>query len=345
MRVDADLDLTTGRIERGGLTGTISKPARRGTTVGDGCVSYVFADVPLDPAELSDLQGVMAEIPYLGRPTSPAVVDAHVLERADVAAMSRSREVWSPADHGARMLRVATSSLLDALDKREEQRRAFGRPGFHPSLGARPTATYSVSATSETAEVESWTPARLGDVQRWWDDAVVYWFTPLAAPEALLALGSQLSGDVLAVPVLVTQSRRGLETHGLREVLVRGQGPEALYLVRDGDVGVARPRRDNLNSARKLVLKRVLGRSAAWTTQIPVPAERSRLTDECQRLAEQHGAQLQEVTVHDVARDERAPQVDFHPGLTHVSLLLDREVIGPLQLGAFALEPVGARTE
>lgn len=132
VRVDADLDLSTGRIERGGLTGTISKPARRGTTVADGCVSYVFADVPLDPAELGGLQAVMAEIPYLGRPTSPAVVDAYVLEHADVAAMSKGREVWSPAEQGSRRVRVATSGLLAALDKREAQRRAFGRRDFTP---------------------------------------------------------------------------------------------------------------------------------------------------------------------------------------------------------------------
>ena len=130
----------TGIIDRNDrLLEKQAKDPERGMMVGtdpSDVVRWTFAAD--DRVDLGVLQKVARSMEYLGRPTSPVLLD--VVDGADEAPPHHSR--WEPDPLGWIQLRVGTEGLLAALDAREEERRRSTVTGTHPYMSVRPTAPY-----------------------------------------------------------------------------------------------------------------------------------------------------------------------------------------------------------
>ena len=115
------------------------KPPERGVVVGTGShdlVCWYFKSAR--DADTDALRRVARNVAYLGRPTSPVILDVVM----GIQNPPEDHDRWIPDENGTRALRVATPDLLRALDEREEQRRRSRVTGTHPTLDVRPTARY-----------------------------------------------------------------------------------------------------------------------------------------------------------------------------------------------------------
>lgn len=130
----------TGIIDRNDrLLEKQAKDPECGMMVGTGPDDVVRWTFPVDgPVDLGVLQKVARFVEYLGRPTSPVLLD--VVDGAVEAPPGHSR--WEPDPTGWIQLRVGTEGLLAALDAREEERRRSTVTGTHPYMSVRPTAPY-----------------------------------------------------------------------------------------------------------------------------------------------------------------------------------------------------------
>ena len=120
----------TGIVDRNDrLLEKQAKDPECGMMVGTGpsdVVRWTFAaDGPVD---LGILQKVARSVEYLGRPTSPVLLD--VVDGAVEAPPHHS--CWEPDPTGWIQLRVGTEGLLAALDAREEERSRSTVTGTHP---------------------------------------------------------------------------------------------------------------------------------------------------------------------------------------------------------------------
>ena len=198
--VPVDVEISpNGRLARGGLTGKILKPPERGSVVGDGAIRFDFDIEEFGSEELVVLAHVLRQVPYLGRPTSPVLLD--LVADAYEGAM----DVWRPDDAGPIHVPVATPALLTALDQREAERAEDGTPGYHPRI-RRPTARYRLEAGLAVDEPRLAVPAVVDDVL---DSAVSYELRGVS-PDGLAAVVAALkpAGGVL-VPVTGTWERQG----------------------------------------------------------------------------------------------------------------------------------------
>ncbi|GAB78904.1 CRISPR-associated protein Csb2 [Austwickia chelonae] len=356
--VDSPVEVVGTKIntDRCGIFGKLGKPPERGTYLDAGAAVVVDWPTSLPEADLPVLDEVLADVTYLGRPTSPVVIDRHPSAPADAnpeasldalgqqyAAVAR----WEPDPHGRELLGIATPAYLNALDARERERDLFGVTGYHPQLSNRPTTAYRCTPLAApgnltcqlatTAQFEAATAT------------LMFWRTPHAAPgdignvlDALdIGPGTATDRGALAIPVYGATTTRGLETARLFGVLTRAvpATPREFLLGRDMiDLLDVRPGAPSVGAKR--AVQRAWATASAWTTTAPVTGTRDELLEELDRLAESAGAQIIDAQTHDISRDPHGPDVSTHPGRSHLSILFETPVPGPLALHGVALHPI-----
>jgi len=130
----------TGIVDRNDrLLEKQAKDPECGMMVGTGPNDVVRWTFAVDgPADLGILQKVAWSVEYLGRPTSPVLLDVV----AGAVKVPPGHSCWEPDQTGWIQLRVGTEGLLAALDAREEERRRSTVTGTHPYMSVRPTALY-----------------------------------------------------------------------------------------------------------------------------------------------------------------------------------------------------------
>lgn len=335
--VDVTLDLRSGRIGRGGVTDKLAKPPERGTVVGDHPVEYRFGSAALSDAELNTLDAVLLQVPYLGRPTSPVVLDRQV----EPSVVDPNSTTWSPDPNGDLRVQVAAPQLLEALDAREQEREAMGITGHHPRLSARPFARYSrrLPSDADPGDSHTATGARVIEVI----EGLTYYQTRGAQPLDVVAiteaLRTQTTSRAIAVPVYGALTREGRETPRLFGVAVTGTGPIEAWCLINGQLEELKPAIMRGTTVERRLIAEVWGTGRAWTTLAPLPNQPGALREELTHLAEGHQVEIADATLHAAARSGLAPNVEFNPQLTHVSVLFDDAIEGPLTLSGTALVP------
>lgn len=339
--VPVELDEERGTFGRGGPAAKILKGFERGVSVG-GDLFVRYADVDLSVTDVETLDRVLRAVVYLGRPTSPVV-----LERIDAATSpGPAHEIWRPDERGEQALRVATLDLLTELDRRERQRASMG-VGAHPPLNRRPTARYrrELGPTSE--------PTIRADrrVVEEVSERLAYVRTPEARPDDLLAVMDALGvGEVdTAVADVGFVTQRGLEVPRLLGVALvwspdgrpRDIAP-CLYEGRVVDLEPeAVPRSPRSLTRPQRAIAAAWGSGRAWTTVCPIALSGSKIVVALQ----QHDADLVEVQSHGSGRMPHTPDATHHPRYQHVSVLFTRAVTGPITLGGVALMPFDAANQ
>lgn len=331
----------TGRFGRGGPGAKILKGVERGMSVGDGAVYLRYEHTDFTAEDRGRLDDVAQSVVYLGRPTSPVL-----LERADDAqGPEPEHEVWRPDDRGTHLIGAAIPAYLDALDRREERRAAQG-VGAHPPL-MRPQQRYRRELSRAGGRPE---PARLGLIEAVGEE-VVYVATPSAAPSDVLGVLDALAvsdGD-LALPHVGELSQEGMVVPRLFGVLLRwarpdGRAREITPCVVAGRVcdlqARSVPRRAGSLTAEQRLIAAAWGTGRAWTTVAPCRLSDAAIMDRVTALTDATGAHLVEVQTHGPGRRPGTPDVSHHPQYRHVSLLLDRLIEGPVTLDGTVLLPI-----
>lgn len=338
--VPVEYDEATRRFGRGGPGARLLKGPERGVHVGEGIVVVRFPAAPYGPEELALLDGLLRDVAYLGRPTSPVVVE----RLPGGPGPDPDGEMWAPDERGRHRLPIATADLLAALDLRE-RRRADSPPGAHPEHARRPTAAYRVTGSPQWPHVIPASPATVErELER-----LVYYRTPRARPHDLSGVVDALGvgGDGLLVPDIGVESRRGIEvprlfgvacaaaTPGLDGELVCLLGGEVAHLTPS-----TAPRHAGRPSRFERLVGRTWGRARAWTTTCPPRLVPGQVTAHLHRLATDRAAVALEAQTHGPGRIPGSPDVAYHPTLRHVTVLFDRAVDGPLTLDGVALAPI-----
>ena len=335
--------------KRGRMTGIVDVNSRfadkdlKGSECGiligtgpDDVVRWVFGDA--QDVDVEALRRVARRVTYLGRPTSPVILD--VVEGAQEAPGAHSR--WIPDENGRCALRVATPELLRALDEREEQRRRSRVTGTHPPLDVRPTAKYRRAGADNGAQVVVQAP---GDVLA---DAVLYRFpggrsggvTVGAADAATIV--DQLRGQVpdleWVLPLFGEVGRRAVSV--LRGFVLRaGSAPGAdEFAVRSGVVRV-RPSELRELAALPRVVRAATAPSSVWTSVVPVEMEQEVVVGRLRMLADQLGVRLGWVGRHLQARASVGPDACEPGSAAHLTVVFDEVVAGPVVLDGVCLVP------
>ena len=334
---------------RGRMTGIVDvnsrfaskglKDPERGTLIGTGpddVVRWVFGDA--QDVDVEALRRVARLVTYLGRPTSPVILD--VVEGAQEAPGAHSR--WIPDENGRCVLRVATPELLRALDEREEQRRRSRVIGTHPPLDVRPTARYRRAGADNGAQVMALAPRDI------LVDAVLYRFpggrsggVTVSAADATTIV-DQLRGQVPALewvlPLFGEVGRRGVPV--LRGfVLQAGSAPGAIDLaVRSGVVKV-RPSELRELASLPRVVRAATAPSSVWTSVVPVEMEPEVTVERVQALADRLGVRLVWVGCHMQARASVGPDACEPGSAAHLTVVFDEVVAGPVVLDGVCLVP------
>lgn len=337
--VDADLDPVTGKIGRGGLTGKILKPPERSTIVGDTPTLIQWDATRMLPHDLSLLDQLLPQVCYLGRPTCPVMITRIDMDAADLPALT----TWTPDPRGRERLAIATEDLLLALDRREQEREAAGTPGLHPRLTIRPQARYTRTRPPGSTS-ETFTPASESTVRQVCAELAFYrtpGAAPLDVPAVLNALEITTRADALAVPILGETTRGGLASSRLFGVAATGVTPRPRRYLRGRElVDLAAPRPGVTSTTARRTIAAAWGASTAWTTLAPLPNDRRALLRMIRYLAQTHNAEVIDATIHNTGRDKNSFHTSYHPHLTHLSVLFDRLVAGPLIIDGTALLPI-----
>ena len=340
--------------ENGSPTGIFDRPWRFlekqakhpecGMMVGTGpndVVRWTFlVDVPVD---LGVLQKVARSVEYLGRPTSPVLLD--VVDGAVEVPPGHSR--WEPDPTGWIQLRVGTEGLLAALDAREEERRHSTVTGTHPYMSVRPTAPYRLvggrpgdGAAPDTRELlRTCSLYRMPHSGR--QGAVL-----VHASDAALVM-EQLRGSLgeagWMLPLIGGLGRRHLPV--LRGVLVAGglRLPSVGLAVRTGVVE-ARLAETRTMASLPRVLRAVTAPSSLWTTVVPTAAEPEHIVSLLEECASGLGCRLVEAERHSESRSDGGVDVLEDNGRWHVSVAFDAKVPGPVVFDGTLMVPLGAAT-
>ena len=323
------------------------KSPERGVLVGtsrDDVVRWVFAeDIGVD---LDVLRTLVWTVSYLGRPTSPVILD--LVPRAQEAPAGHDR--WQPDAKGDVSLRVATRELLRALDEREKYRRDSEFTGTHRVLDVRPVARYRheggagevygalpvvsmPSAVLEGAVLYRFPRGRSGDVMLGAGDA------PTVADQIRTTFPDldwmfPLFGDV-------RQGSRSLLV--MKGVLVRTRSvPKDLVLAVRGGVATARPAEPGRLGSLPRVLRAATAPSRIWTSVVPTEMGSKVAVDRSKGVAERLGVGLQRVERHKFAFADVGPDVQEPSTAYHLSVAFDREVSGPVVLDKVWFVPRGA---
>ena len=316
------------------------KSPERGVVIGAGphdLVRWCFRGAR--DADTEVLRRVARNVAYLGRPTSPVILD--VVTGAQNPPEDHDR--WIPDENGTRVLRVATPDLLRALDEREEQRRRSRVTGTHPTLDVRPTARYRFDGDNERPVAP-----RPSEVLA---DAVLYRFPGgrsggvIVAASDVATIVDQLKGQVptltWVLPLFGNIGRRGLPV--LRGIAVRADSvpDEAAFAVRGGVVTARRAEPRALASLPRVV-RAATAPSEAWTSVVPIGTGPEAVDARLRALAEDLGVRLVRAERHALARASVGPDAREPGGATHLTVVFDRAAAGPVILDGVWLVPEGA---
>ena len=340
--------------KNGSLTGIVDRNDRLlekqakdpecGMMVGTGpsdVVRWTFAaDGPVD---LGVLQKVVRSVEYLGRPTSPVLLD--VVDGAVEAPPGHS--CWEPDQTGWIRLRVGTEGLLAALDAREEERRRSTVTGTHPYMSVRPTYPYQLvggrsgdGAAPDTRELlRTCSLYRMPHTGR--QGAVLVH----AADAALVMeqLRDSLEGAGWMLPLIGGLGRRHLPV--LRGVLVAGglRLPSVGLAVRTGVVE-ARLAETRTMASLPRVLRAATAPSLRWTTVVPTAEEPEHIVSLLEECASGLGCRLVGAERHSDSRSDGGIDVQEDNGRWHVSVAFDAVVPGPVVFDGALMVPLGATT-
>ena len=335
----------TGIVDRNDrLLEKQAKDPECGMMVGTGPNDVVRWTFAVDgPADLGILQKVARSVEYLGRPTSPVLLD--VVDGAVEAPPGHS--CWEPDPTGWIQLRVGTEELLAALDAREEERRRSTVTGTHPYMSVRPTYPYRLvgrrsgdGAAPDTRELlRTCSLYRMPRSGR--QGAVLVH----AADAALVTeqLRDSLGEAGWMLPLIGGLGRRHLPV--LRGVLVAGGSrlPSVGLAVRTGVVEAKLAEIRTMASLPR-VLRAATAPSSQWTTVVPTAEEPERIVSLLEECASGLGCRLVEVERHSDSRSDGGVDVQQDNGCWHVSVTFDAEVPGLVVFDGTLMVPLGATT-
>ena len=335
----------TGIVDRNDrLLEKQAKDPECGMMVGTGPNDVVRWTFPVDSqVDLGVLQKVARSVEYLGRPTSPVLLD--VVDGA--VEVPPGHFCWEPDPLGWIQLRVGTEGLLAALDAREEERRRSTVTGTHPYMSVRPTALYRLvdrrsgdGAAPDARELlRTCSLYRMPHSGR--QGAVL-----VHASDAALVM-EQLRGSLgeagWMLPLIGGLGRRHLPV--LRGVLVAGGSrlPSVGLAVRTGVVEARLAETRTLASLPR-VLRAATAPSLRWTTVVPTAEEPERIVSLLEECASGLGCGLVGAERHSDSRSDGGVDGQEDNGRWHISVAFDAEVPGPVVFDGALMVPLGATT-
>jgi len=335
----------TGNVDRNDrLLEKQAKDPESGMMVGTGPSDVVRWTFPVDgPVDLGILQKVARSVEYLGRPTSPVLLD--VVDGAVEVSPGHSR--WEPDPTGWIQLRVGTEGLLAALDAREEERRRSTVTGTHPYMSVRPTYPYRLMGgrSGDGAAPDTRELLRTCSLYRMPHSGRHGAVLVHAADAALVMdqLRDSLEEAGWMLPLIGGLGRRHLPV--LRGVLVAGgpRLPSVGLAVRTGVVEARLAETRTLASLPR-VLRAATAPSLLWTTVVPTAEEPEHIVSLLEECASGLGCRLVEAERHSESRSDGGVDVQEDNGRWHVSVTFDAEVPGPVVFDGALMVPLGAAT-
>ena len=307
----------------------------------DDVVRWTFAaDGPVD---LGILQTVARSVEYLGRPTSPVLLD--VVAGAVEAPPGHS--CWEPDQTGWIQLRVGTEGLLAALDAREEERRRSTVTGTHPYMSVRPTALYRLvgERSGDGAAPDARELLRTCSLYRMPHSGRQGAVLVHASDAALVTeqLRDSLGEAGWMLPLIGGLGRRHLPV--LRGVLVAG-GSRLASVGLAVRTGVVKARLSETRTLASLprVLRAATAPSLRWTTVVPTAEEPERIVSLLEECASELGCGLVGAERHSDSRSDGGVDGQEDNGRWHISVAFDAEVPGPLVFDGALMVPLGATT-
>ena len=335
----------TGIVDRNDrLLEKQAKDPECGMMVGTGPSDVVRWTFAVDgPADLGILQKVARSVEYLGRPTSPVLLD--VVD--GVVEVPPGHSCWEPDPTGWIQLRVGTEGLLAALDAREEERRRSTVTGTHPYMSVRPTALYRLvdgrsgdGAAPDTRELlRTCSLYRMPHSGR--QGAVLVHASDAAL--VLEQLRDSLGEAGWMLPLIGGLDRRHLPV--LRGVLVAGGSrlPSVGLAVRTGVVEARLAETRTLASLPR-VLRAATAPSSLWTTVVPTAEDPEHIVSLLEECASGLGCGLVGAERHSDSRSDGGIDVQEDNGRWHVSVTFDAKVPGPVGFDGGLMVPLGAAT-
>ena len=321
-----------------------AKDPECGMMVGTGPDDIVRWTFPVDgPADLGILQKVARSVEYLGRPTSPVLLD--VVDGA--GEVPPGHFCWEPDPLGWIQLRVGTEGLLAALDAREEERRRSTVTGTHPYISVRPTALYRLvdGRSGDGAAPDARELLRTCSLYRMPHSGRQGVVLVHASDAALVTeqLRDSLGEAGWMLPLIGGLGRRHLPV--LRGVLVAGGSRLASVglAVRTGVVEARLAETRTLASLPR-VLRAATAPSSLWTTVVPTAEDPEHIVSLLEECASGLGCGLVGAERHSDSRSDGGIDVQEDNGRWHVSVTFDSEVPGPVVFDGALMVPLGAAT-
>ena len=321
-----------------------AKDPECGMMVGTGPDDVVRWTFPVDgPVDLGVLQKVARSVEYLGRPTSPVLLD--VVDGA--VEVPPGHSCWEPDQTGWIQLRVGTEGLLAALDAREEERRRSTVTGTHPYMSVRPTYPYRIvgEKAGEVPAPDTRELLRTCSLYRIPHSGRQGAVLVHAADAALVTeqLRDSLGEAGWMLPLIGGLGRRHLPV--LRGVLVAGGSrlPSVGLAVRTGVVEARLAETRTLASLPR-VLRAATVPSLQWTTVVPTAEEPEHIVSLLEECASGLGCGFVGAERHSDSRSDGGVDVQEDNGRWHVSVAFDAEVPGPVVFDGGLMVPLGAAT-
>lgn len=335
----------TGIVDRNDrLLEKQAKDPECGMMVGTGPDDVVRWTFPVDgPADLGILQKVARSVEYLGRPTSPVLLD--VVDGA--VEVPPGHSCWEPDQTGWIRLRVGTEGLLAALDAREEERRRSTVTGTHPYMSVRPTYPYRLvgGRSGDGVAPDTRELLRMCSLYRMPHSGRQGAVLVHASDAALVTeqLRDSFGETGWMLPLIGGLGRRHLPV--LRGVLVAGGSrlPSVGLAVRTGVVEVRLAETRTLASLPR-VLRAATAPSLRWTTVVPTAEEPERIVSLLEECASGLGCRLVGAERHSDSRSDGGIDVQENNGRWHVSVAFDAKVPGPVVFDGALMVPLGATT-
>ena len=335
----------TGIVDRNDrLLEKQAKDPECGMMVGTGPDDVVRWTFPVDgPADLGILQKVARSVEYLGRPTSPVLLD--VVDGA--VEVPPGHSCWEPDPTGWIQLRVGTEGLLAALDAREEERRRSTVTGTHPYMSVRPTYPYRLvgGRSGDGVAPDTRELLRMCSLYRMPHSGRQGAVLVHASDAALVTeqLRDSFGETGWMLPLIGGLGRRHLPV--LRGVLVAGGSrlPSVGLAVRTGVVEVRLAETRTLASLPR-VLRAATAPSLRWTTVVPTAEEPERIVSLLEECASGLGCRLVGAERHSDSRSDGGIDVQENNGRWHVSVAFDAKVPGPVVFDGALMVPLGATT-
>ena len=335
----------TGIVDRNDrLLEKQAKDPECGMMVGTGPNDVVRWTFAADgPANLGILQKVARSVEYLGRPTSPVLLDVV----AGVVEAPPGHSCWEPDQTGWIQLRVGTEGLLAALDAREEERRRSTVTGTHPYMSVRPTSPYRIvgEKSGEVPAPDTRELLRTCSLYRMPHSGRQGAVLVHAADAALAMeqLRDSLEETGWMLPLIGGLGRRHLPV--LRGVLVAGglRLPSVGLAVRTGVVE-ARLAETRTMASLPRVLRAATAPSLRWTTAVPTAEDPESIIRMLKKCASGLVCRLVEAERHSDSRSDGGVDVQEDNGRWHVSVAFDAKVPGPVVFDGTLMVPLGAST-